>query len=70
MTTLTRKAYQKIAHEQNIERIKNERLERIKNVTSLIKSQMDPLQLPYHKETEYEYIRNYVNTKFEDKKKE
>jgi hypothetical protein len=68
MTTLTRKAYQKILHEQNVERIKHERLERFKNVTSLIKSQMAPLQLPYHKELEYEYIRSYVNTTFESSK--
>ena len=61
--TLTRKAYQKLIHEQNAERIKNERLEKLKNVTSLIKSQMEPLTLPYHKEMETEFIRNFIKTK-------
>ena len=68
MRSLTRKAYQKILHEQIVKQIKNERLERFKNVTSLIKSQTGPLQLPYHKELEYEYIRSYVNTTFESSK--
>jgi len=63
MMTLTRKAYQKLIHEQNAERIKNERLEKLKNVTSLIKSQMEPLTLPYHKEMETEFIRNFIKTK-------
>jgi hypothetical protein len=63
MTILTRKAYQKIVYEQNIERVKNQRLERLKSVTTIIKSQMDPLVLPYHKEVETEFIRNFIKTK-------
>lgn len=38
MTILTRKVYQKILYEQTIERVKNERLERLKSVTAIIKS--------------------------------
>jgi hypothetical protein len=60
MTIVTRKAYQKLLREQCIEQMKKERLERFKNVTSLIKSQMKPLSLPYHKESETAFIRNYI----------
>jgi len=63
MTIVTKKAYQSLMREQCIEQIKKERLERFKNVTSLIKSQMEPLSLPYHKELETEFIRNYIKTK-------
>jgi hypothetical protein len=60
MTIVTRKAYQKLLREQCIEQMKKERLERFKNVISLIKSQMKPLGLPYHKELETAFIRNYI----------